>query len=159
MKYNVKEHVNIFNLVEEFINKLNKYSEENKLNKVYNIKITNNVGKSHYRPNEKEGKANKEFVTLLFTLADTETSERITLFSVDYVFNDVKERLKGLYKKRLYEEFLYSVVMGFSFQLESIIKRRNITKAIEIQETLAGKIVGTSTKEDDELIKNAVKMS
>ena len=157
MKYNVKEHVNVIDTVDSFIAKLNEYSINSKQNKVYDLSIKKGVGKSKYRPNEKD--ADKPFVTLLFTVADATTRERITLFSVDYVFNDVKDRFKGMYKKVLYLEFLNSVVLGYAIQIENVLKRQNIEKAITINEKLAGQSPAPSNKgKDEDIIKASMQV-
>ena len=102
MQFNHKKDVDIIRLCEEFITNLNKMDKK----KVYDLRITDKAGKADYRPNEKKGKEHKPGKTIIFTVADVESKERLTLYSATYTFNDVKDQLAGTYKRKLYVLFL-----------------------------------------------------
>ena len=64
-----------------------------------------------------------------------------------------------MYKKVLYLEFLNSVVLGYAIQIENVLKRQNIEKAIAINEKLAGQSPAPSNKgKDEDIIKASMQV-
>lgn len=136
MKQNPKEQVNIIELGQEFIKKLNEQCKATKVQKVYEVTIKDGKLKSDNRVG-KEIKDNKTFKTLKFTVADLETNERITLFSTDYVFKNPADVLKKDYKRVLYREFFYGAVVVFAFNMEATIKQRRMEEVLTKPSTFA----------------------
>ncbi len=132
MKQNPKEQVNIIELGQEFIKKLNEQCVTNKVNKLYEVSIKDGKLASDNRVSKGDEKKNqnKRFKTLKFTVVDLDSRERITLFSTDFVYSNPAEVFKGEYKTILYKEFFYGAVVVFAFNMEATIKQRNLEQVL-----------------------------
>lgn len=143
MKFNPKIHINIEDTVKEFIDKMNSFCVENQINKLYEISIKDDYLHGTVSIGDKDKKTpNQKTKTILFTVADLDTRERITLLSVDYKFKNPSAILTSNYKKALYKELFFNIMLGFSFNFENIIK------AEKAEEALA---TVTNFKSDDEV--------
>lgn len=131
MKFNPSKHVDVEMLVNSIIDRINEMCEVEKINKLYEVSIKSDYLKGTISIGGKSKKKTKKTKTLLFTVVDLETRERLSLFSVDYQFKNPAEALTSNYKKRLYKEFLYNMVLGFGFNIESIIRADMAEKALE----------------------------
>lgn len=129
MKVNPKEAVNIIELVDSFISTINKRCVVHKIPKVYEIRIIN-TKTTLTQEDIKKGTKQKPCKQIKFTVANTETNERITLYTLDYVLKNPAEALRVTYKRTLYREFLFNAVGVFGFNLESIIRDRDTNKKL-----------------------------
>lgn len=134
MKFNPKHDVNIFTLVDELITRINKTAEENNLQKLYDIRIKDGTYKGNVRL--KEGKKPKPFKSIVFTVSDIDTREQIVLFTADYVIKNGSDLLTSNYKKALYKELLYSVLITFGITAENTVKQQRVEKSLKVRQEL-----------------------
>lgn len=127
---NIKENINIVELVQSYIKILNTSCKENNIKKHYSIDIINGKIPSDIRVKDTKEKR-KTFKQLKFTIANLETNERITLFSVDYVLKNPADVFNGDYKKVLYKEFLYSTTSLFAITMENFKKQEKAESLIK----------------------------
>lgn len=123
MKYNPKVHVDIEELTDKFIDRLNKFAIDQNLDKIYSLDIKVNKLKGNVSIGDKK-ENNNSIRTLVFSVSNLENREKLNLFSVDYQLKNPAEALKGTYKKALYIEFYFSVLQGFSLNFENIIRQQ-----------------------------------
>lgn len=136
MKHNPKEVINIIALVDEFVNTLNNKCEKAKIQKHYIIRLKDGM----WHPNTeqvKKGEKSKRCKTIMLTVADLDTKDRLTLFSLDYVFNNPADCLTAPYKRTLYRELLYNAVGVFALNMESALKSRQVNKKLSDPKTFA----------------------
>lgn len=138
MKHNPKETVNIIDLVTSYINKLNSECVIHKIPKVYEVLIVNAETEMNPALLEK-GIVHipKKCKRLKFTVSNTETHERMTLFSIDYVANHPADLIKAPYKRTLYRDFLLNAVQLFGINLETVIKHREEQERLKTAKTFA----------------------
>ena len=124
MKNTPKENVNIVELVDEFIDIMNKRSAQNNVPNVYEVSIKNGTTKSPNAIGVKKGKKNNKWKTLIITVADINTRKRTTLFSMDWVYHNSAELLSVSYKKILYREFLFNSSGMYLLNAKAVIDQR-----------------------------------
>jgi len=132
MEQNPKEVVNVIELVDSFITTLNNECVKHKVPKVYELKLINGATQEA---------SPRKCKTLRFTVADTNTNERLTILGLDYPFNNPAELLSHPYKRHLYREFLYNCVGITAFNLEANVKHKEREKRIKEVELLASQPV------------------
>jgi len=140
MKVNPKETINIVELVAAYVTTLNKRCVIHKVPKVYDVRII----KGTTVPSKEEvakGVKPQRCKRIIFTVANTENKERLTLFSLDYVIKNPADTLKAPYKRVLYRELLFNAFGAFGFNLETSIRNAAVDKTL--------KDVKTYTVEDD----------
>lgn len=136
MKPNPKDIINIIELVDTFITTLNKRCTIYKVPKVYDLRIIN-TKTTLSQEDIKKGTKQKPCKQIRFTVANTKTNERITLFTLDYIIKNPTDALKAPYKRTLYREFLFNAVGTFGFNLETSIRSRSIDKKLKDPNTYA----------------------
>lgn len=132
MQFNPKLHVNLKDLVEGIVDRINKTAEENKLQKLYEIRIKDGTYKGNTRL--KEGNKPKPFKSIIFVVNDLDTREQVVLFSADYTIKNSSELLTSNYKKALYKELLYSCLLSFGIIAENTVKQQRVETALKIAE-------------------------
>lgn len=131
---NFKQKVDIVQLVDEFISIMNKRCEDNSVPSLYEVGIREGDVKSPNPINMKKGKSNNKFKTLRVTVSDLNTHERLTLFSVDYVYHNPSELLTSDYKKVLYREFLFNTTGMFLLTSKEGMQHRQQVKRDKVTE-------------------------
>ena len=121
-KDNPRDRVNVIELVDKMVANLNKQCEKHEIPKYYKLVIKDGI---------KSDPKEHTFKTLLFTVADLNSMERLTLFSLDYSFKNPAYVLTLPYKRELYTEFLSSCVDVFAINLEANVRHN---KAAEMEE-------------------------
>lgn len=152
MQFNPKKHVDIFEMVDEIIKRINKTVKKNNINKIYEVRIKDGTYKSNITI--KATKKNKPFKTILLVSSDLDTREQIVLFSCDYTIKNPADLLRSNYKKHLYKELLYSCLISFAIVSENTIKQQRVEKSIEMkkraeQPLTPNEAFDGTTKEED----------
>lgn len=127
MKHNPKESINIIELVDEFIIKLNKACSENNIDKIYSIRIINDKFTPSIEEIQQGAKARKT-KCIQFHVVHTETNNRILLYDNHLIMENPADALKKPYKRILYREFLYNNLGVFAFNMETTIINDRLSK-------------------------------
>lgn len=149
MKFDSKKHVDLEQFVPSIIDNLNSFAKKESINKVYEVSIKDNYVEGTVSIGKTKKRKGNNFKTLIFTVTDLESRERLTLFSIDYKFKNPADKLTSNYKKALYKEFLSNVLLAFSFNFENIIRA-------ERAEQILQRTVPTADKEDQDVAKSVI---
>ena len=117
MKYNAKFHINIEEMVDGFISRLNNDCELQGIKKLYEVTIKNGTYKSDTAVN-KSSKVNKPFKTIVYSVVDLETRFKTVLYSTDYRVKNPAELLTTNWRKKMYGELLYNCLLGYGMLAE-----------------------------------------
>jgi len=112
MKYDVKYHVNLEEMVDAFIERLNKNCEEVGIKKVYEVVIKKGTFKSDTTVGD-SSKTTQPFKTIVFSVVNLENRDKIVLYSTDYRVSNPAQWLSTPWRKKMYGEVLFNCLLGY----------------------------------------------
>lgn len=143
-----KSKLDAVELINDFVKQLNKGCEQSEIARRYEVTIKNTKLVSDTKVGaNKEGKSK----TIKLLMYDLETNERMTLFSVDYVFKNPSDVLNVGYQKILIRELLYTSFASTAFTLESTIKTERVNQLLNRQKENGQSDNGSSTETTGEV--------
>jgi hypothetical protein len=148
MKQNKKETVNIVELIEGYVDNINKVCEEHQMTDLYKLTIGNSKVKGAIKLGADKDKGLSRTLKLIHM--NLETKERTILYSNTFTFKNPSEALTVDYKRQLCKRFFYDAFSILAVTIKSNMDRQ---KAEQLLKTPKAKVEDMEVK-DMEIIKD-----